>query len=71
MSFAWFFNSMWLICNIIMALFIYSDMKRLNKINWWVLVITLINKEFGAIVALLHYFINEKESVNIHDNKIN
>lgn len=34
-------------------------MKRLNKLNWWIIVITLINMEFGAIVCLIHYIAND------------
>jgi len=57
---AWVFSWSYLIANIVMAILIFSDMKRLQKINWWILVITLVNKEFGAIVSLLHYFKNEE-----------
>lgn len=56
---AWIFNWTWLITNLIMTIVIHGDIKRLGKMNYWVLVLTLVSKEFGTIIALMHYFINE------------
>ena len=54
------FGYAYIIGNFVMAIIIYGDMKRLNKLNWWIIGVTLLNKEFGVIVCLLHYFTNDK-----------
>lgn len=64
-EFSWLFGWTWLIANLIMASLVYSDMQRLKKLNWWILIVVLINKEFGAIVSLLYYFINDKEKIQV------
>jgi hypothetical protein len=58
------FGYAWLIGNIVMAILIYGDMRRLKKLNWWIIGMTIMNKEFGAIVCLLHYFVNDKQIDN-------
>ena len=62
LNFEWIFGWTWLFANLIMALLIYKDMKRLQKMNWWILAVTLINKEFGALVSLFLYFREDNES---------
>ena len=61
LNFEWIFGWTWLFANLIMALLIYKDMKRLQKMNWWILAVTLINKEFGVLVSLFSYFRDDNE----------
>ena len=65
---AWIFSWSYIILNFVMAIVIYTDMRKLNKMNWWIIAITLINKEFGAIICLLHYFKNENDVIQTEKN---
>ncbi|MBT4729348.1 MAG: hypothetical protein HOA61_07615 [Bacteroidetes bacterium] len=50
-----------IICNLIMAIIIFRKMKKTNTLNWWILVVTIINKEVGAIFFLM--YINESDII--------
>jgi uncharacterized membrane protein len=61
LNYSWIISWSWILGNIIMPILIYIDMKKNKKINWWILLITLINIEFGAIISLFYFYINSKD----------